>query len=388
MRILFFFSHPAQFHFSKLAIEELKMKSHRVDIIAKTKDVLTQLIDETGWEYYNIQSKERGRSRLSIFFSLLKRDIKLFFYCFNKKYNLLIGTDASLAHVGFILRIPIVTILEDDYNVIRTLANLTFPFTSYILTPYVCRVGKWNNKKIGYDGYMKLAYLHPLRFSPDSSQLNNLTDSPFFLIRLSGLRAHHDFGIKGISETTLERIIEKLILKGRVYISSEKPLPDKFQKFILKTTVSQIHHLLYYTELLICDSQSMAVEASILGTPSVRISEFSGRISVLEELENKYQLTFGFNPERILSAMHEIDKLLLMPARKDEFRIRRDRMLADKIEVTGFLIWFIENFPGSALTLFKNPDYQQKFKVRSNRQAINPISIPKLKQPSLISNSS
>jgi len=26
MRILFFFSHPAQFHFSKLAIEELKMK--------------------------------------------------------------------------------------------------------------------------------------------------------------------------------------------------------------------------------------------------------------------------------------------------------------------------------------------------------------------------
>ena len=39
--------------------------------------------------------------------------------------------------------------------------------------------------------------------------------------------------------------------------------------------------------MLVCDSQSMTVEAAILGIPSIRYSDFSGRIGVLEELEKR-----------------------------------------------------------------------------------------------------
>ncbi len=374
MNILFYFSHPAQFHFSKNAIEELKRKGHRIDILAKTKDILTNLLEEKGWKYRNILSRQRGSSKVAICLSLLKRDIKVLHYAMHKKYDLMVGTDACLAHVGKLLRIPVITVLEDDYQVIKGLADLTYPFTTHILTPNVCRVGKWNHKKTGYDGYMKLAYLHPRRFFPDVRQIGHLRQNPYFLIRLSGLKAHHDFGIKGITEQDLETIIEKLSPRGTVYISSEKKLPERFQKYILKIPVSKMHHHLYFADMLICDSQSMAVEAAMLGTPSIRISSFSGKISVLEELEHTFKLTFGFLPENITLALQKIDTLLQYLDIKKEFRKRRIDMLHQKIDVTAFLTWFIEDYPNSAEIVKKNPEYPKTFVYLPHvRETVTPV---------------
>ena len=43
----------------------------------------------------------------------------------------------------------------------------------------------------------------------------------------------------------------------------------------------------------------MAVEAAMLGTPSLRFNDFAGKIGVLEELEHKYELTFAIPPSEI-----------------------------------------------------------------------------------------
>ena len=37
-------------------------------------------------------------------------------------------------------------------------------------------------------------------------------------------------------------------------------------------------------------------------------------------------------------------------------------MLADKIDVTAFLVWFVENYPQSFQIMKENPDYQLRFK--------------------------
>jgi len=37
-------------------------------------------------------------------------------------------------------------------------------------------------------------------------------------------------------------------------------------------------------------------------------------------------------------------------------------MLKDKIDVTAFLVWFIENWPESFNIMKENPDYQYRFK--------------------------
>jgi predicted glycosyltransferase len=209
---------------------------------------------------------------------------------------------------------------------------------------------------------MKLAYLHPNWFKPNVEIIGNLIETTYFIIRLSSLSAHHDIGIKGINLEILREIIRKLSNKGKVYITSEVPLGKEFEHLRLKNTISDIHHYLYYAQALICDSQSMAGEAAMLGTPSIRISSFVGKLSVLEELEHKYQLTFGIKPNEPDKLFNKIDELLAMSHLKDDFQNRRHKMLADKIDVTAFIEWFIENYPKSIHVMKENPDYQYNFK--------------------------
>ncbi|MDD4848019.1 MAG: hypothetical protein PHR53_04550 [Bacteroidales bacterium] len=51
-----------------------------------------------------------------------------------------------------------------------------------------------------------------------------------------------------------------------------------------------------------------------------------------------------------------------MPKLREEFQLRRQKMLADKIDVTAFFTWFIENYPKSKEMMKNNPDYQYRFK--------------------------
>lgn len=364
MKILFYFGHPAQYLFLRETIRRLISKGFQVKILIKTKDVLENLLKQDGFEYTNILPEERGKSKLAIAYSLLKRNLVLFPILLRFKPNLVVGTDASIAQMGKLFNINRITITEDDYAVIKTLGDLTYPFTQTILCPEVCSVGKWDAKKVGYAGYMKLGYLHPNVFSPEKKIIEEYKlKKDYVIIRLAKLTAHHDFGIKGIGYDFLEKLIS--IIEGKsmqVYISSEGALDDKYKKYLLKINPKDMHHVLSFSSLLICDSQSMSVEAAMLGVPSLRYSSFSGRISVLEELEHNYGLTFGINPEYPERLISKLEELLAVPDLRGEFQLRKKKMLADKIDVTAFLVWFIENYPSSVKTMKVNPDYQNRFK--------------------------
>lgn len=366
MRILFYFAHPAQYLFLRETIKRLSLSNkNSITIIIKTKDILENLLQKDGFAYINILPKERKKSKLSIAISLLKRNIKLIPILLKIKPDLVIGTDASIAQMGKLLGINRITITEDDYSVIKTLGDLTYPFTKTILCPQVCTVGKWERKKIGYRGYMKLGYLHPNVFKPDNTILNkyNFTNK-YVLIRLAKLTAHHDFGIKGINNELLDEIISILSGEGyQVFISSEdNNIDNKYLPYLLKIDPSDIHHILAKASMLISDSQSMSMEAAMLGVPSLRYSSFSGRISVLEELEHKYQLTFGIKIGEESKLISKLKEILQLPDFNEVFKKRQQSMLHDKIDVTAFMVWFIENYPESSEIMKENPDYQNKFK--------------------------
>jgi predicted glycosyltransferase len=74
------------------------------------------------------------------------------------------------------------------------------------------------------------------------------------------------------------------------------------------------------SSLLISDSQSMSVEAAMLGVPSLRYSSFAGKISVLEELEHKYNLTYGIQIGKEEELMRKLDFLLSMKNLSLEFQ--------------------------------------------------------------------
>jgi predicted glycosyltransferase len=356
IKILFYCGHPAQFLFFKNTIKHLIDAGNTPLLIIKKKDVLEDLVKNSKFEYKNIYNKTRGDSKTSIIISLIVRSFRMMKIVLKHKPTLLIGGDPSLAIAGKLLRIKHITVTEDDFDVIKSLAKVTYPITDTILCPNVCDVGKYEKKKVGYDGYMKLAYLGPNVFSPNTEikKKYNLPDK-YVIIRLSSLKAHHDIGIEGIDSAFLLEIIRNFEINGfTVLISDENNSENIEDKYKLKILPQDIHSVLYYSSILVCDSQSMSVEASILGVPSIRYSSFAGRISVLEELEHKYGLTYGIQPGNRKEFIEKLNMLLLNKNLKQDFNFRKESMLKDKIDVTSFLIWFLENFPESKRRMFQD----------------------------------
>ena len=280
------------------------------------------------------------------------------------KPDILLGGDPSISQLGWLLRKKRFTMTEDDYPVIKSLARITFPFAQAIITPVVNNVGRFEHKKIGYNGYMKLAYLHPNVFTPDPEipKKQGLKGN-YAIIRLAKLTAHHDFGIKGLSSGLIDQIIEMLNQYSiRPYISSEGELEHKYEIYRLKVEPVNMHHILSHATILVSDSQSMSVEAAILGVPSIRYSSFAGKISVLEELEYKYKLTYGIPEGEEKRLIDKLKEILNHRGLREIFLSRRQKMLADKIDVTTFMVWFIENYPESKDIMLKNPDFQDRFR--------------------------
>jgi uncharacterized protein len=359
LKILFYFGHPSQYLFLRYTIDILREGGVECVMVIKSKDVLEDLLREDKVPYVNILPEGRKPGKIGIMTGLFKRDVRLWRFVRKQKFDLFIGTDPSLSHVGRLRRIPVITVLEDDIDVVPLLARITFPFTTTILTPAGCRTGRFERKTIHYDGYMKLAYLHPNQFKKSPAKLKQ----PYFLIRASKLDAYHDDGIQGFNTKIITKIIEVLQPLGSVYVSAEGSLTDSIKPFELRINPSEMQQVLANASMLISDSQSMSMEAAMLGVPSVRFSDFAGKISVLEELEHKYGLTFGIPtnaPEKLFDKLNE---LLAEAEPGQKFALRRERMLSDKIDVTAFMVWVIENYPKSAAEMKHNPDIQLKFKV-------------------------
>ena len=150
--------------------------------------------------------------------------------------------------------------------------------------------------------------------------------------------------------------------KGKVFITTERNIDEEFMKYQLLISPEKAHSLMYYATMLIGDSQTMTSEAAVLGTPAIRSNTFVGRISYLEEEEHKYNLTYGFLPTNTEAMFIKINELLATPNLKEVWEERRAKMLFDKIDVTAFYVWFIENYPNSATIMKENPEFQKQFK--------------------------
>lgn len=364
MNYLFYFGHPAQYLFLRAAIKRLQENNqNRIVLTIKSKDVLEDLLIGDGFSYINLQKEERAKNKISIAVSLLLRLKRIIKIAYQTKASLLIGTDATIAIAGFLLNKTRITIIEDDYAVVKNLARIAYPFTNYILCPDVCDVGKWDKKKIGYAGFMKLAYLHPEQFQADKTiiELYQLK-TPYVLIRLSKLGAHHDFGINGINDEFIEVIINKLESKGiNIVISTERKVSEKWSPYLLNINPSHIHSLLNESHFLISDSQSMSVEAAMLGVPSIRVSDFANRISVLNVLEFNYELTYSAKPIEKDKILEILEKIINTENTKTVYLERRNKMLNEKINVTNFIVWLLEK-PEIRLDLVKKePNLQQTF---------------------------
>lgn len=362
MNIVVQLSHPAHFHLYKNVINQLQKNGHSVYVLIKSKDILEELVRNAGYNYVNINAIAHRGSKLGIIWDMVLRDWQIIKICLTYKINLLIGSTPEVSQIGWLLRKNAITTTEDDAVVIPKFEMVTAPFLDALLAPNSCNTRKMEPNTIHYPGFQKLAYLHPNRFSPSKdvvSQYGINPDKPYFLMRFAQLNAHHDKGVSGINTEVAQHLINMLSPYGCVYITSERELEPEFEQYRLHINPLDIHHVMAFATIYMGDSQSMAVEAAMLGTPSLRFNDFVGakKIGVMEELEHTYGLTFGISshcPDQLYAKLQEM--LDMGGGLRDEFQTRRQRMLADKIDVTAFFTWFVENFPQSAQDA-KRPDF-------------------------------
>jgi len=349
MRFLFFFIHPAYFHVFRNTINLLKQKGHKVDIVITSKDVLEELVLNEGWNYKNIFPNGRKikwlPTYLSAFINLIVTIIRIEKYIFKKKYDLFV-TDDLIGINGFIHSTPTILFQDDDVTAVPE-SFFQHIFSNKILSPRCSNMGFYNYKKIPFDGFKELGYLHPNKFNPDYSVVKRFNPSgkKYFVLRLVSLLATHDVGAKGLDDENVLKIISKLEKFGNVFITSERQLPEKFEKYRLKINVNEISNVLYFAEILISDSQTMSAESAILGTPYLRYNDFVGKISYLNELENKYELGYGFKTNQKDQLFDRLDELLSHDNLNKKYQTNRLKMIEEKVDLTDFMIKLFENYP-------------------------------------------
>lgn len=371
MRILYNICHPAQVHLFKNAIWDLEKRGHKCKITAVDKEVSLNLLDVYGFDY-DVVGNEKD-SLLSKAAEMLKIERMLYKIARSFKPDILVGGagNAYSAHVGKLIGKP--SIVFDDTEHSKIEHFLMDPFATVICTPsyYKSNIGK---NQVKYEGQHELAYLHPNYFKPNPTVLAELglsEDDNIFLIRFASFNAIHDTQSENFKKEYVLPLIEKLENQGKIIISSEKKLDKYLEKYQYNISPDKYHDILYYAKMYIGESSTSAEEAAVMGTPSLNFERIiiNGKLhsagdlcGVLTELENKYGLVYCFHDEQKL--LQKLDELLNKGIKniKQESREKSCRLIKDKIDVTQFMVWFIENYPESFRDMKDNQMIQKQFK--------------------------
>lgn len=345
MRIIVTTGTPAHVYFFRNAVRELMEHGHNILIASRETKATVQLLNNTGLEY-TLLGKRRNSSYLGVILSQLEEEFRLFQVARNFKPDYLIAfSGIAASHVGRSIGKPSIVFTDSEASNLTNM--LSFPFASVILTPS-CFRKKIGRKQILFNGYKELAYLHPNYFKPDISiydELNLNRYDKYVVVRFNAFEAVHDIGKHGFTITDKIELVNQLEKYTKVFISAEGNLPAELQTFKLPTSPHKIHQVLYYAQLFVSDSGTMNAESAVLGTPSITCLSNADQFGNFIELEHKYDLLYAIS-EPAKAIAKAID-LIKQPDLKEQWAKKRQKLMDDKIDVTRFMVDFIENYPES-----------------------------------------
>ena len=356
MRILIDIGHPAHVHYFRNFIQLMQKKGHEFLISARDKEVSQSLLMNYGIPYF---SRGKGSNILSgkvayVFKAdrLIYKRAKVFkpdlFLSFASPYAAHVATVMNKPHISF----------TDTEN--ARLGIMSFsPFTDCIITPDAFK-GNFGSKHVKFKGFMELCYLHPKYFQPNKAVLLELgltEKGSFALLRFVSWGANHDIGQSGIPDASKIELAKKLSKKMKVLISSECKMPEELIRYKIQISPEKIHDILALATIYVGEGATMASESAMLGTPAIYVNSLTA--GTIEEQQN-YGLLFSYrNYDGVLS---KVEELIDNSSMKQEFIKKRDKMLNDQIDVTSFMVWFVENYPESFKIMRENPEYQERFR--------------------------
>lgn len=356
MRILIDIGHPAHIHYFRNLIEIMESNGHSFIITARNRKYVPELLDHYGLDYYL-----RGKGSNNILGKLLNipiTDYEIYKVAKNFKPDIFLASKSIyIAHVSKLFKKPCIVISDTEVSDYED--KLALPFINSIITPN-CFNKNFGEKHIRINTYFELNYLHRKYYSPNDKVLSYLglgKYEKYIIVRFVKWGASHDVGQSGISFALKNKLVRELSKSFKVFVSSEGDLPEEFKTYQLNIPYYCMHDALAFTTLLVGEGATMASECAMLGTPAIYVNSLTA--GTLEEQED-YGLIYGFrNSEGVMDKASELLKTLNI---KQKWQHRRQRMLSDKIDVTAFMVWFVENYPSSVNIMKDNPDYQYRFK--------------------------
>lgn len=342
MRILFDIVHPAHVHFYKHMIPALEARGHETAILARDKDVTSSLLCHYQLRHHTVGRPSRGRfGQLA---ELVRRDLVLARLA--RSFGADMVVTRNPAGVQAARLVGAVGIFDtDDGSAAGIHFKAARPFAHHLTSPE-CLGEDWGPRHTRYNGYKQSAYLHPDHFTPDATVLDELglaRDERFFVVRFVAMNASHDQGEGGMPDDAKCAVLERLTKRGRVFLSCENGVPSEWAHLAYQLPPHRLHDLLAFATLFVGDSQTMAAEAAFLGIPALRSSSFAGRLSLLDELERRYGLTWAFQPQASDQLLRKLDELLALGAdARAVVAPGRARMLREKTNVARWYVDFIE----------------------------------------------
>jgi len=356
MRILIDIGHPAHVHLFKNFAWITQKKGHKVFFTTREKEFEIDLLRKYGFEFTLFGKKYK--STCGKIFGLLQFDFKMLLAAIRFKPDIFLSHGSIYAaQIAWLLKKPHIS-FEDTGNLEQV--RLYKPFTKVILTSDVFPFS-YGDKQIRYKGHHEIAYLPPQYFTPKIDiykllQINS--DTKYTILRFVSWNASHDKGQKGIDSTTKHEIISLLKKKGlKIFISSESELPNDLKQYQIMISPEKMHDVLYSADIFIGEGATMAMEAGVLGTPSIYINSLGG--CNCQDLE-QYDLVYNFSKTDGL--LDKINELLDGKVLRSYYRGKKEELLNNKIDVTAFMVWFIDDYPNSLKIMKENPDYQLRFK--------------------------
>lgn len=361
MRILIDIGHPAHVHYFKSAIRLLEQKGHQITITARNKEVAFDLLDT-----YHLPYVPRGTGAKGIvgkLMYLLKGNAVLARVARSFRPDLFLSFGSPYAaHVSKLFGKP--HIAFDDTEHAKLEHFMYLPFTDTVVTPDTFRKNM-GAKQIRYPGYIELCHLAPTRFQPDERVLEEIgltRHDRYVILRFIAWGASHDMGQRGLNLTQKRELVERLSRHARVFISAEGALPPELESYRLRLAPAKFHSFLAFASLYIGEGETTANECAVLGVPNILINSLVAPetcLGVHLELQ-RYGLqelfaTFDGLPEKA--------EELLQKGTRALYQDRLQTMLADKIDVTAFMVWLIEQYPASLSKLKANPAHIDTFKL-------------------------
>ncbi|MBC2704223.1 DUF354 domain-containing protein [Desulfobacula sp.] len=359
MNILVLTGHPAQVHNFKLVKNELEKNGHNVFWIATEKDISRYLLNQYNISYLPLEKP--GKKMFSKIYYLIKNTFICLQFIRKEKIDIIVSRVSPYAALaGFLLRKPHFALADTESSGIYD-TIFTKLVTSFLTAKSFQRTLR--KDQIRFNGNIELFYLHPNRFQPDKNIVRLLgieNDEPYVVMRFVSWDAYHDKGLSGFIDANKIKAVKAFSKYARIFISAEKDLPPELEPYKIQIPPEKMHDVLAHAALFFGESATMASESAVLGTPGIFLDKIGRGYTDEEEV---YGLVFNFN-NSMSDQENAIEKGVELLARTDTKEVmkkNREIFLKDKIDVTAFLVWFIENYPDSFSIMKENPEYQNQF---------------------------